>query len=360
MKIKHVYILLILCLYSSIMRAQNEVKNVIFMIGDGMGLSQAYTAQTIKGEKLIFMHLPYTGLISTFSANNYITDSAAAGTAISSGTKTNNGIIGITPDSLHNTVSIMEIAKKNGLATGIGVTCSVTHATPAAYYAHQINRGMSEEIALDLLLSDIDICIGGGRKYFENRTDGQNLSDKFRKKGYDVLYDIDDITKSQNDKIIGLYALEEPKSITQGRGDVLSQATEFILRKLDENNKKGFFVMIEGSQIDWGGHANDQEYIVNEILDFDDAVKKAIDFAKQDGNTLVIVTADHETGGMTLIGGDLETRNVISNFSTGKHSATPVPVYAFGPGAENFTGYFDNIEFKTRLINLLNIRLKKN
>lgn len=354
MKIRNILVLLILTAISITSSAQNKVKNVIFMIGDGMGLSQAYAAQIDKGEKLTIFQLPYVGLVSTFSADNKITDSAAAGTALSSGIKTNNGIIGITPDSLHRTVSIMEVAKKNGLSTGIVVTCSVTHATPATYYAHQINRGMYEEIATDLLVSDIDICIGGGRKYLENRKDGQNISEMLRKKGYDVVYNINDAKKSQKTKIIGLYADEEPASISQGRSDILPQATQFIIDKL-KSNDKGFFVMIEGSQIDWGGHANDEQYIINETLDFDAAVEKAVDFARKDGNTLVIVTADHETGGMTLVNKGTEKKVVDSKFSTGSHSATPVPVYAFGPGAEQFTGYFDNTEFKEKIINLLNL-----
>lgn len=356
MNIKNILVLSLFVASSVVANAQGKVKNVIFMIGDGMGLSQAYAAQTHKGEKLAIFQLPYIGLISTYSANNYITDSAAAGTAISSGVKTNNGIIGITPDSLQHTVSIMEIAKRNGLATGIGVTCSVTHATPAAYYAHQINRGMYEEIASDFLVSDIDICIGGGRKYFENRKDGKNLSDVLRQKNYDVVYNIDDAKKSHKPKILGLYADEEPTTINGGRGNILPKTTEFIINKLNEVGRKGFFIMIEGSQIDWGGHANDEQYIVNETLDFDDAVKIAIDFAKKDGNTLVIVTADHETGGMSLVNGNREEKEVVSEFTTKNHSATPVPVYAFGPGAENFTGYFDNTEFKSKIINLLNIK----
>lgn len=359
MKIRNIIVLLLFTATSVIANAQSKVKNVIFMIGDGMGLSQTYVAQTYKGEKLTIFQLPYTGLVSTYSANNYITDSAAAGTAISSGMKTNNGIIGITPDSLHHTISIMEMAKESGLATGIGVTCSVTHATPAAYYAHQINRGMYEEIAADLSVSDIDICIGGGRKYLENRKDEKNLSDTLRKKGYDVVYNISDVKKSQKAKIMGLYANEEPITISQGRSDILPQATEFIINRLNESNDKGFFVMIEGSQIDWGGHANDEQYIVNETLDFDGAVKKAIDFAKKDGNTLVIVTADHETGGLTLVGGSIEEKAVDCNFSTKNHTATPVPVYAFGPGAEQFTGCFDNTEFKGKIINLLNLGAKE-
>lgn len=353
MKLKNVLTLVALMMVVVAANAQKKVKNVVFMIGDGMGVCQTYAAQTQKGNLSIFK-MPYIGLVRTNSANNYITDSAAAGTALSSGVKTKNGMLGCTPDTIPSK-SIMEVAKKNGMATGIGVTCSVTHATPAAYYAHQPNREMHEEIALDFLASDIDICIGGGREFFENRKDKQNLTKTLKTNGYKVIYNINELNGDKNEKILGLLADEHLPMMSKGRGDILPRSTEFILNQLDKDNNNGFFVMIEGSQIDWGGHANDQEYIINEVVDFDNAVKKAIDFAKNDGNTLVIVTADHETGGFTLIGGDIEKKEVIGNFSTGNHSATPVPVYAYGPGAENFTGYFDNTEFKNKILTLLGI-----
>jgi Alkaline phosphatase len=356
MKIRYILAFLTFAVVSATMNAQPKVKNVIFMIGDGMGLSQVYAAQTEKGETLTMFQLSYTGLVSTHSADRYITDSAAAGTALSSGVKTNNGIIGITPDSLHHTVSVMEIAKQNGMATGIGVTCTVTHATPAAYYAHQISRSMDEEIASDLLASGIDICIGGGRKFFEDRKDKKNLSALFQEKGYSVVYSMEDAKKTVNPRIIGLLAEENLPTMSQNRGDMLPETTSLIIDRLNENNDKGFFIMIEGSQIDWAGHANDKQYTINETLDFDNAVKVAVDFAEKDGNTLVIVTADHETGGMTLVGGDHEKKEADIHFSTANHSATPVPVYAFGPGSENFTGYFDNTEFKNKILNLLNIK----
>jgi alkaline phosphatase len=346
-------ILLAFALGALAANAQDKVKNVVFMIGDGMGLSHACAAQTHKGEPLALFALPCAGLVSTCSADNYITDSAAAGTALSSGVKTNNGMIGITPDSLSHTVSVMEVARQKGMATGIGVTCTLTHATPAAYYAHQISRTMNEAIALDLLRSGIDICIGGGRSYLEERTDGQNLSALLRQDGYHVVYTLDDARRAPGKKIIALLADGELPAISQNRGDMLPQATQLILNRLDVDNKNGFFVMIEGSQIDWAAHANDGLSVINETIDFDAAVQIAVDFAKADGHTLVIVTADHETGGLTLTGQHAETKTPVIQFSTANHTATPVPVYAFGPGAENFTGYFDNTAFKNKLITLM-------
>lgn len=350
---KNVLLFLLFTLLSVSLFAQKKVKNVIFLIGDGMGLSQVYATQTEKGE-LCMLQFPYTGLVSTFSANNYITDSAAAGTALSSGVKTNNGVLGLDPEG-NKTVSIMELAKAKGLKTGIAVTCTVTHATPGEYYAHQKNREMHEEIANDLLSSGIDVCIGGGKQFFEKRKDGRNLSKELQKKGYQVVYTEQDFLKLADGKVVALLADEHLPKISEGRGNMLPETTGKMLSMLNKNNKQGFFVMIEGSQIDWGGHANDQEYIVNETYDFDQVVKKAVEFAKEDGNTLVIVTADHETGGMTLTGGNAEAKEVQSNFSTKNHTATPVPVYAFGPGAEYFTGYFDNTEFISKIQTLLGL-----
>lgn len=351
MKKRTVLFLCVFALLSGALGAQTKVKNVIFMIGDGMGLAQTYATQTEKGP-LCMLTLPYTGLVRTCSANHYITDSAAAGTALSSGVKTKNGMIGLCPDSLKLT-SVMEIAKANGLKTGIAVTCDVTHATPAAYYAHQVNREMHEEIATDFLLSGIDVCFGGGRQFFEQRKDGRNLSKELRSKGYQVIYKQEELEATQSGRVLALLADDQLPPVSEGRGNYLPLATAKLLQVLDKQNDKGFFVMIEGSQIDWGGHANSQEYIVSETFDFDQAVQKAIDFARKDGQTLVIVTADHETGAFGLTGGDIEKQEVEGNFLTKNHSAIPVPVYAFGPGAEKFTGYFDNTEFKGKILTLL-------
>ncbi|MBD8389356.1 alkaline phosphatase [Dysgonomonas sp. BGC7] len=350
MKLRHIF-LLGLILLSSVINAQQKVKNVIFMIGDGMGLAQIYRTQQNKGD-LTLLQFPYVGLQKTNSSNNDITDSAAAGTALSSGVKTKNGMLGLTPDSV-KTISIMELAKKNGFLTGITVTCSVTHATPAAYYAHQPHREMHEEIASDLLLSNIDVCIGGGKKFFTDRKDNRDLLKELEAQKYKIALSQEDLENIYSTKVIALLADEHLPKMSEGRGDMLPNSVSKMLSLLNKENKKGFFVMVEGSQIDWGGHANDAEYVVNEVLDFDKAVKRALDFAAKDGHTLVIVTADHETGGMSIIEKD---NKIKENFATTNHSATPVPVFAYGPGAETFTGYYDNTEFVVKIKSLLGLQ----
>lgn len=356
MKLRKILLCVLIALSATI-GAQPKVKNVIFMIGDGMGLAQIYSTQLEKGNLSIFQ-FPYVGLQRTNSSSGYITDSAAAGTALSSGVKTRNGMLGMDSDTVRTT-SIMELAKSRGLLTGIAVTCTVTHATPAAYYAHQPYREMHEEIAEDLLLSGVDVCIGGGKQYFDNRKDKRNLFKELGAKNYQLAYTLNDLDNIQRPRVVALFAEKDLPNISEGRGDMLSHATSKMLSLL--NKGKGFFAMVEGSQIDWGGHANDREYVISEVYDFDKAVKQALDFAKKDGNTLVIVTADHETGGMSLIGDEgvpmmgNSINPVTVNFSTKSHSATPVPVFAYGPGAENFTGYYDNTEFFTKIKNLLGL-----
>jgi alkaline phosphatase len=332
--------------------AQKRVDKVIFMIGDGMGLNQIFASLTINGS-LNMVSCPYSGFVKTDSSDDYRTDSAAAGTAISTGFKTKNGMVGMSKDTIP-LVSIMENAKNNGFATGIVVTCSVTHATPAAFYAHQSNREFQENIAKDFVNSCVDVCIGGGRKFFIDRDDNKDLTINLLEKGFKVIYNQNDIIDLESGKVIALLADEHLPKMSEGRGDYLSESTAKAIQILDNNSKKGFFLMIEGSQIDWGGHKNDQEYMIEEILDFDKAVRTALNYANRDKHTLVIITADHETGGMSLAEGNIARKEVKTVFTTKGHSASPVPVFAFGPGAENFTGFFDNTEFKNKIEKLLN------
>jgi alkaline phosphatase len=317
-----------------------EVKNVILMIGDGMGISDVYAAMTVSDRPLNIERCPSTGLQTTFSSNNYITDSAAAGTAIATGNKTKNGVIGM--DSLGVRVrSILEIAKEHGLAAGLVSTSAVTHATPASFVAHESSRGSYEDIARDFLNSGIDVFIGGGYDHFAKRKDKINLTDSLRYRGYEVDTTLSLILKSTSAKLAGFTAPGQNPYRLKGRGDMLPVSTGKAIELLNKN-KKGFFLMIEGSQIDWAAHANVADTVVDETLDFDKAVGVALDFAEKDKHTLVIITADHETGGVTITGGDKKNHKVKLNFSTKDHTAVMVPVYAFGPGSESFDGIYDN------------------
>lgn len=325
-----------------------EIKNVILMIGDGMGLPQVYAAMTVSAYPLNIERCSVIGLQKTFSADNYITDSGAAGTAIASGNKTKNGAIGM--DAQGNRVkSILEIAEEHGLATGLVSTSSITHATPASFIAHQSNRGSYEDIAMDFLKTDIDVFIGGGIDHFAKRKDKLNLLDSLKLRGYEVDTSLNMVLKSTSLKLAGLTAPVHNPYRLKGRGDMLPLSTGKAIDILSKN-KKGFFLMIEGSQIDWAGHANVADTLVDETLDFDKTVGVALDFAKADGHTLVIITADHETGGVTITGGDRETHKVNLNFSVKDHTAVMIPVFAYGPGAEEFNGIYDNTDIFQKIL----------
>jgi alkaline phosphatase len=328
-------------------------KNVIMMIGDGMGVSQIYAGLTANGGHLFLDNFKQIGFSKTQSSNNYITDSAAGGTALSTGQKTYNGAIAVNTDTIA-IKTILEMAEEKGLATGLVSTSAITHATPASYIAHQGSRGSYEDIAADFLKTDIDVFIGGGYKHFAVRADQRDLTKELQEKGYQVLRDMDEIYKVKKGKLAGLTA-DEHNLPAEKRLMSLPRSTETALNILEEN-EKGFFIMIEGSQIDWGGHQNNTGYIVGEMLDFDQAIGEALRFAAKNRETLIIVTADHETGGLALMGGDMNTGMVKGAFTTADHTGVMVPVFSYGPGAENFTGIIENTEIAKKIIELLDLK----
>jgi len=325
-------------------------RNIILLIGDGMGISQLQAGLTANRGRLFLENFKHIGFSKTHSSDNYITDSAAGGTAISAGVKTYNGAIGVDPEK-NPVKTILEKAEEKGLATGLVSTSSITHATPASFIAHQTSRNMYEKIAADFLKTDIDVFIGGGYNHFANREDGLNLIEKLKENGYKVEQDISKIKKVKKGKLAGLTAPAHNARIEE-RGDMLEVATETALNIL-KRNKKGFFLMVEGSQIDWGGHAASTIYVVEDMLDFDKTVGKALEFAAKDGETLVIVTSDHETGGMAVLNGDYNNGMVVGEFTTGGHTGLMVPVFSYGPGAEKFTGIMDNTDINKKMEELL-------
>lgn len=317
-------------------------RNVILLIGDGMGIAQLYSVITAVPDKLNITRCTNTALVITSSANDDVTDSAAAGTAIATGTKTNNGSIGV--DTANKPVeSILKIAERNGLSTGLVATSDITHATPASFIASVQNRGMTDDIAKQFLDTDIDVFIGGGLNSFSRRKDNINYIDSLRAAKYNIATSVTELEKYHSGKLAGLLYPEHAPKVLDGRGDMLGKATSKALEILSQN-ESGFFLMIEGSQIDWGGHDNDMNYLQSELMDFDKAVGIAIDFAQKNPETLVIVTADHETGGLTLVESKTTKGKMSPAFSTDHHSASPVALFAFGKGAEKFNGIIDNTD----------------
>lgn len=330
----------------------SKAKNIILLIGDGMGLAQLSSAYYFSDSKPAFSRFKQIGLHQNTPIGEQITDSASGATAFSIGYKTYNAAIGVDKDTIARE-TILEWAAKQGKSTGLVVTCSVTHATPASFYAHVAHREMHEDIAADFVRSSVDFAAGGGYQFFNKRKDGRNLLDSLRAQGVQV-----DTVKMGAKHLLGnryayLLAPDSLHSIWGGRGDFLPKATGLALDFLSQD-KDGFFLMVEGSQIDWGGHNNNATYLINEVKDFNTAVNEALDFAEKDGNTLVVVTADHETGGFALSGpvvfGRGDYAHIKPTFSTPGHTATLIPVFAYGPGAEQFMGVYQNNEIFAKMM----------
>jgi len=329
------------------LHSNKNPRNIILLIGDGMGLAQSYAAFTANKGNLSMYEFPVTGFSKTGSSDNYITDSAAGGTAIACGIKTLNGAIGVDRDGT-SVKSILEYAEDNGMATGLVATYEITNATPASFIAHQLKRSMETEIAADFLKTDIDVIIGGGSQYFEPHY--KTLSDN----GYQIKTTLEEAQKVTSGKLAAFLSEKHLPPMLKDRGEMLPKSVDIALNILNKN-RKGFFIMIEGSQIDGQCHSNNMEGEIAEAVDFDAAVKNALDFAVKDGNTLVIVTADHETGGLTLTGGSIEKGEVKGAFSTKGHTSVMVPVFAFGPGAINFTGVYENTAIFNKMKSLLKL-----
>ncbi len=318
-------------------------KNIILMIGDGMGLTQITAGMYINGNKLNLEEFKSIGLHKSYSSSDLITDSAAGATAFACGVKTYNGAIGVDADTMP-VKTILEEAEERGLATGLVATSSIVHATPASFIAHAKQRKMYEDIALDFLDTEIDFFVGGGKKYFDQREDERDLLAELRSKGYQVstYFDKDfrTVKPTTAKNFAYLTANGEPLPQRQGRS-YLIPAIEKAPKFLKKRSDKGFFLMIEGSQIDWGGHANDSEYIITEMIEFDKAIGEVLKFAKADGETLVIVTADHETGGYAINPGSTMDK-IEPGFTSDYHTGVMIPVFAYGPGAEYFRGIYEN------------------
>ncbi len=314
-----------------------QPKNVILMVGDGMGITQITAGMYANGNRLHLERCTHTGLIKTNSSDALITDSAAGATAFSIGKKTYNGAIGVDQDTVsHKT--ILEEMHENGYRTGLVSTSSITHATPASFYAHVPGRSQAFDIAKFMEEKTVNYFIGGGSQFFFDRNDDYPLAENLLSAGMKIDTVFDNFLNTNGEYAGHLGAPDGMPRVIDGRGDFLPEATNAIIKKLD--NEAGFFLMIEGSQIDWGGHANDAEYIISEMIDFDDAVGRVLDYAEKDGETLVVITADHETGGFSIVGGTMDSLQ--TSFTTGYHTPIMINVFAYGPGAEEFSGIYEN------------------
>ena len=322
-----------------------KVKNIIFMIGDGMGLEQISAAWVCNGGKLNLDNFTYVGLQRTYSANKLVTDSAAAGTALATGHKTNNGMVAMTPDSVA-VKSLAEEAMEKGKRAGAAVTCRVNDATPAVFFSHSETRKNQEDIVEQMANSGVYFLSGGGYKFWRRREDGRDITEQVKANGYTYVETIEDLMAVNEGPVVALMDSHELKPALD-RGDILPASVEKALQLLD--NKKGFFLMVEGSCIDDGGHDNKAGKTMEEIFDFDRTIGVVLEWAAKDGETLVIVTGDHATGGMTLLSGSIDDKRIRVNYSTTGHNGIALPVFAWGPHSEDFIGIYENTELSDRI-----------
>ncbi|MCX7884517.1 MAG: alkaline phosphatase [Caloramator sp.] len=299
---------------------QKKVRNVIFMLGDGMGVAHTTLSRWYKGSNLAMDEI-VTGLIRTYGADSVITDSAPAATAYACGIKSDDKFIGVYPekiilptekavdekDAYKPVANVLEGAKLLGKSTGLVSTCQFPHASPAGFSSHVSNRSLYNDIAMQQVYQGIDVVFGGGKQYLvpdieKGRKDGNNLIEVLKNMGYDFVEDTQSMKNTKANKVWGIFAedsMDYDIDRDKAKQPSLLEMTQKAISILNRNNK-GFFLFVEGSEIDWASHANDPVGVISDTLAFDNAVKYALDFAKKDGNTLVIVVSDHDNGGLSI------------------------------------------------------------
>ena len=393
-----------LFVFSSCCRtSEKKAKYVFYFIGDGMGfshiaLAEAYNAAKdgkIGSEPLCFTQFPVMGMATSYSASNMITCSSAAGTALSTGFKTNNGMLGVAPD----TTELESIAYKihdAGYKVGIMTSVTIDHATPGAFYANSAARSDYYAIAAQLPESGFEFFGGGGFQGLKKEDGRKPIYEIVAENGYEVAFGKEEYEakKDSAEKIIYFQNKERAAEVLQyaflrGEGDisladVVTEAIEFL------DNDKGFFIMAEGGQIDWAAHANDITNTIHEIIDFDEAIQVAYEFyLKHPDETLIVVTADHETGGVTLgrtkgytfdlslvpekaLSAKTDSEKNVENYmqqypadslskaakigwTTSSHTGGAIPVFAIGAGSSRFAGRADNTDIPKRIISAMGI-----
>lgn len=337
--------------------SNKPIKNVIFLIGDGTGLAQLQAGATVnnpnytKGNGLSIFNMKYIGLQNTSAKDAYTTDSAAGGSALATGELHNNRHISMSEDGVPYP-SLADVMYDAGYACGVITLGNVADATPAAFYGHSLERDNSDEITEYLLDGKLTVLNGAGMSVFTKRNDNKDLLGQLKSQ-YRISTSIDDID-ADNKKVI---CIDERMDLAASESTLpmLAEATSRTIKKLSATSDKGFFLMVEGAKIDYAGHANSLPGSVMETLSFDLAVAEALKFADSNGETLVIVTGDHETGGLTLVDGKVETGHLTARYMTDDHTPLMLPVFAYGPGASEFTGVYKNTQIFHKIKALLRL-----
>ena len=374
--------LALICASSCCKHAQKP-ENVIFLIGDGMGFGAVTTLLYTEDEATGFEMAPVIGLSETSSADNYTPDSAAGGTALATGTRTNNGYAGADPDG-NQLTSIMRKAQAMGKKSGIVVNTTLTEATPSAFYAGVTSRYKVFDIAKQFTESGVDVAIGAGLEHFITRPDSLDLTATLIEKGYDVYLNWETVLKTSSDKFIGILPLadihrRDANNVTAKAAEghevclaaqlaamdedavtsdlseptvYLEKATAKALDVLERDSKDGFFLMIESAVIDGYGHNNDPDGMITEMKEFNRTLKQLVAYVEEHPNTLLIVTADHETGGTGINYSSYGAYPKLV-FSTRGHTGNVVPIFAYGAGAENFAGVMKNTDIPKKIEELI-------
>jgi len=339
-----------------------RAKNCILLIGDGMGLAHVCAAGLAAygvGGRLAIQRMPIVGQVATYSSNSLFTDSGAAATALATGFRTYMGAVAMDPwgEPLE---SYFTTARRYGKRTGIVVTSPLTHGTPAPFAANVTWRYMESEIAVQMIERDINVLFGGGIAFFlpgippskySLREDGRNLLAEAIQRGYMVSLNPGELASLHGDRVLGLYGLYSLQGAEKARPslpDMTSKAIELLAP-----NPDGFCLLVEGSQIDWRSHAGDFEGTLWETLEFDRAVECCLRFAASNDDTLVVVTADHETGGLALSGRD--NASISAYWASAAHTAIMVPLWAYGPGCLQFAGVYENIDVPIKIASVLGL-----
>jgi alkaline phosphatase len=353
---------------------------LILFVGDGVGVSY-WSAAAFAADRLAVHQFPVVGLVDVRASNNRVTDSAAGATAYAAGVRTYNGAIGMGPDTTA-VETLVEVAAQRGLATGLVATSSVTHATPASFAAHVVHRSMEWEIARQLAGRGLTVLLGGGRGYFDRRVRPDSadlLRDMRRDRTYvETTAALAALDPDTVRSLVGLFAVGQmppalraevarladpghsptdpartavvPAETTwvAWRSPTLAEMTRAALEVMNQN-PHGFFLMVEASQPDWRGHGNEPlATVVGEMLDFDAAIRAALEYQERYPETLIVVVSDHETGGLALVPDQRDS--LVAGYSTTNHTAAWIPLFARGPGAEEFGGVQQNYEIGRRLL----------
>lgn len=326
---------------------KGRIRNVIFLIGDGMGLSQI-TAAAYANCGLTLMNFNYIGLQRNNALGAFTTDSAAGGSALATGERHANRHISMTEEG-EAVPSLSDWFRGKGLPVGVVTLGNAVDATPTAFYGHSVERDNADELTRCLLDTPVDLLCGSGIRQFTERGDGIDLIGELSK-NYRFVRSIDEINAAEGRVVCIDERMDE--AAEESNLGLLAEATRAAIDKLQERGDKGFFLMVEGAKIDYAGHSRCLPGSVIEMLSFDLAVAEALKFADENGQTLVVVTADHETGGLVLLDGDEQSGRIMGVYTTDDHTPAMLPVFAYGPGADRFCGTYLNTEIARRISEL--------